>query len=382
MSIQVEIVSSEDDLSEVARLRYEIYVEVMGKEVRGVDHDRRVVTDPLDSISRNFVVRKKERVLGALRVTYAEDLAVLPDEFAEHEEVFALQPFLDGAPGRICFTSRLMISPELRGSTSLWRLLSEAFRIAINDGVRFDFCMSPPGMAQLYAQLGYRRYRSNILYQSLGYDIPMVQVVRDADHLESCGSPFVKLVRQSVGGQRCKEVEWFLDTYKEALQTYDLQSLDRGQGFEETAHLALEGTGENIFSGLSREDLDHLCEHAYPLRFEKGDHIIRREERREEMFLVEEGSVAVELGVPGLKPIVLGRGQVFGEVSLLTATGRTADVIATENGRILVLTRQTLIRLMKKKPELMSTLLFNLGRILAGRFVEINDALNRQNNHG
>ena len=100
------------------------------------------------------------------------------------------------------------------------------------------------------------------------------------------------------------------------------------------------------------------------------------------MFIVEEGSVSVERGSPRLKSIVLGRGQVFGEVSLLTATGRTADVIAVEDGRILVLTRQTVIRLMKKTPELMATLLFNIGRILAGRCVEINDTLNKESNHG
>ncbi len=382
MSTQVEIISSQDDLGELTRLRYEIFVHGMGKEVRDADHGHRVVTDALDSISSNFVVRKDGRILGALRVTDANDLAALSKEFAEHEEVFALQPFMDNSQGRICFTSRLMISPELRGSTSLWRLLSEAFRKAMNDGTYFDFCMAPPGMAQLYAQLGYRRYKSNILYQSLGYDIPMVQVTRDVRHLEVCGSPFLKVAQEAVEGQRCKEVEWFLESYGEALQTYDLQSLDPGRALEETALLALESSGENIFSGLSREELNQLRGHAYPLKFEAGDHIIRKEERREEMFIVEEGSVSVERGSPGLKPIVLGRGQVFGEVSLLTATGRTADVIAVEDGRILVLTRQTVIRLMKKKPELMSTLLFNIGRILAGRFVEINDTLNKESNHG
>ena len=121
---------------------------------------------------------------------------------------------------------------------------------------------------------------------------------------------------------------------------------------------------------------------AYLLKFEAGDHIIRKEERREEMFVVEEGSVSVERGSPGLEPVVLGRGQVFGEVSLLTATGRTADVIAIEDGRILVLSRQTIMRLMKKNPRLMSTLLFNISRILAGRFVEINDTLNKEIDHG
>ena len=354
----------------------------MKKNVMDADHEHGKITDELDSISKNFVVKKDERILGALRLTYTDELASVPGKFSEYQEVFSFQPFIDNARGRLSFTSRLMISPELRGSTLLWRLLSEAFRTANADGVRFDFCAAPPYMAQLYAQLGYRRYKSNILYQSFGYDIPMVQVIRDEAHLEACGSPFLKALQQSLPDEPCQEVGWFLETYAEALQTYDLQSLDRSQALDQTAQLALESTGESIFSGLSREEVDELRLNAYPLKFEAGDHIICEEEQREEMFIVEQGSVSVQSEAAGFSPIILGRGQIFGEVSLLTATGRTADVIAVEDGLILILTRQTMMRLMKKNPELMATVLLNIGRILAGRFIGTYKTLKQEIDHG
>ncbi|MCH2061766.1 MAG: cyclic nucleotide-binding domain-containing protein [Verrucomicrobiales bacterium] len=382
MSTNIEIVSSHIDHEELTRFRYDIYVRGMKKNVAGADHDLGRISDELDAISKNFVIRKDNRILGTLRLTYSDELSSVPAKFAEFQEIFSFKPFLESACGRLCFTSRLMISPELRGSTLLWRLFSEAFRTAMSDGVLFDFCAAPPYMAQLYAQLGYRRYKSNILYQSFGYDIPMVQVLRDAQHLEKCGSPFLKALHQLMPDENCQEVEWFLENYTDALQTYDLQSLDHSHALEETARLALECTGETIFAGLSRKEVEELRLNTYPLKFESGDHIIQKEDQREEMFIVEQGSVSVRQENISGDPIILGRGQIFGEVGLLTATGRTADVIALEDGLILVLTRQTAMRLIKTKPGLMATVLLNIGRILASRLTGTYEILKQEKTNG
>ena len=119
MSTNIEIVSSHIDLEELTRFRYDIYVRGMQKKVTGADHGLGRITDELDAISKNLVIKKDDRILGALRLTYADELDSLPEKFAEYQEMFCFKPFLESALGRICFTSRLMISPELRGSTIL-----------------------------------------------------------------------------------------------------------------------------------------------------------------------------------------------------------------------------------------------------------------------
>ena len=149
MSTKVEIVSNHIDLEELTRFRYDIYVRSMQKKVVGADHEFGRITDELDAISKNLVIKKSNCILGSLRLTYADKLTSLPERFAEYQEMFCFKPFLESSLGRICFTSRLMISPELRGSTLLWRLFSKAFQTAMSDGVTFDFCAAPPHMAQL-----------------------------------------------------------------------------------------------------------------------------------------------------------------------------------------------------------------------------------------
>ena len=382
MSTNIEIVSNHIDLEELTRFRYDIYVRSMQKEVVGADHESGRITDELDAISKNLVIKKNNGILGALRLTYADELTSLPERFAEYQEMFCFKPFLESKSGRICFTSRLMISPELRGSTVLWRLFSKAFQTAISDGVTFDFCAAPPHMAQLYSQLGYRRYKSNILYESFGYDIPMVQVLRDEQHLEKCGSPFLKTLKESLSGKICQEVAWFLENFTDALQTYDLQSLDYSHALDQTFQLALECTGETIFAGLTKDEVEELRINTYPLKFESGDHIIQKEDYREEMFIIEQGSVSVRQDREDTDAIILRRGQIFGEIGLLTATGRTADVIALEDGLIHVLSRQTAMRLIKTKPKLMATVLLNIGCILAGRMIGTYDNLKQYKANG
>ena len=100
------------------------------------------------------------------------------------------------------------------------------------------------------------------------------------------------------------------------------------------------------------------------------------------MFIIEQGSVSVRQDRSDADAIILGRGQIFGEIGLLTATGRTADVIALEDGLILVLSRQTAMRLIKTKPKLMATVLLNIGCILAGRMIGTYDNLKQYRANG
>ena len=68
----------------------------------------------------------------------------------------------------------------------------------------------------------------------------------------------------------------------------------------------------------------------------------------------------------------MGKGEVFGEVSLFHDPGRRLfTVSALTPGRVLVL-RHSLIRdLMASHPQLAGRLLFNLARILARRVARV-----------
>jgi CRP-like cAMP-binding protein len=82
------------------------------------------------------------------------------------------------------------------------------------------------------------------------------------------------------------------------------------------------------------------------------------------MFLIEHGNVRVtteSLGPAALAE--LGRGEFFGEMSLMTGEARSADVTASEETSVLVIHRNALAPILQANPKLAET----IGQALAER---------------
>lgn len=86
-------------------------------------------------------------------------------------------------------------------------------------------------------------------------------------------------------------------------------------------------------------------------------------------YLVVEGRIEIRRKNRVLA--TLGKGHFFGEMSLLDNQPRSADVVALEDARCLVMTSWSWKGLMKSNPELAPAML----RVLAGRLRETNKAL-------
>jgi len=373
MSVTIKIAERKEDLEGVFSFRYNIYVRQMNKAILGANHDLGIITDDLDNSSNIFAAIEDEKLQGTLRVTYGRTLSEFPGILEENISIYGLQPFMEEIGLRhLSFTSRLMVSPEIRGTTILGRMLSGAYKKALHDGIQFDFCLSAPYLAQMYAQLGYRRYKSSIVDPSFGYDIPMVLALRDADHLKTCRSPFRRLLKQFDASNTNSEVEWFRRHFSSALSEYDALSLDLSDTVDSIVQPRGILSSETVFAGLTIDGLQELQTQTFPLRFEADDHLIRKEDQRDEMFIVLSGQLSVTLPGQQSPHTALGPGDIFGEIGLLTSTGRSADVIAQESGTALILTRQTMLRLMKNRPELAAKLLFNVGRTLSTRLIRTN----------
>jgi pimeloyl-ACP methyl ester carboxylesterase/CRP-like cAMP-binding protein len=97
---------------------------------------------------------------------------------------------------------------------------------------------------------------------------------------------------------------------------------------------------------------------------------------RQEMFLVQEGTVEVwsDLETPGemvrqpQRAATLVAGEMTGELSMLDQGARTADLITGAQGAtVLTLDRQHLLALREDDPELGSLLLWNIAKAMSGR---------------
>lgn len=212
--MQIIQTDSDEHRERIYRFRYSIYVEEMGKPMPGADHERRTLRDELDERSTHLMALRGEELIGTIRITWGAD--GLPARFVNW---YGLDRF-DGFPKKeISFTGRLMVSEGLRSSAVSLALAREAYRLGRERGVGFDFIHTTPALIPFFERLGHRRYASEFLDPDLGSRTPMVLVLGDVRHLDSCRSPFSSLARE-LNHHRPEHADWFRNQFPH-LQPHD-----------------------------------------------------------------------------------------------------------------------------------------------------------------
>ena len=107
-----------------------------------------------------------------------------------------------------------------------------------------------------------------------------------------------------------------------------------------------------LFKGLPPEACEELARNMPRREVPAGEVLFERGDLGEEMFFVVEGEVAVLL-VPEEPPVALvGKGECFGEMTLLSREPRMASMRAQTDTSLLVLSRPLLVAAMKQHPSL------------------------------
>ena len=119
-----------------------------------------------------------------------------------------------------------------------------------------------------------------------------------------------------------------------------------------------------LFAGLDEGALARIAELATEVEARAGQVLTRANDPGAGMFVVEEGTVAVELRS---RTIEFGAGQFFGELSLLVPDARRiARVRATADARLLAVSRADFATLLEGEPRLALAML----SVLAQRLVD------------
>ena len=103
------------------------------------------------------------------------------------------------------------------------------------------------------------------------------------------------------------------------------------------------------FEGLEQERLTYIARLLKPRLVPPGETILQEGRRGTAMYFIASGKVEVQLPEHA---VVLGAGEFFGELALLTAKPRTADVRALGYCHLLVLEARDFARLMRSDPGL------------------------------
>lgn len=104
-----------------------------------------------------------------------------------------------------------------------------------------------------------------------------------------------------------------------------------------------------LFEGLDEDELAEIARLLKPELAVQRERVIRAGAVGREMYFIASGQVEI---VSADGRTRLGDGEFFGEVALLTAQPRNADVIALTYCELLVLKREDLDRVVSRRPEL------------------------------
>ena len=132
-----------------------------------------------------------------------------------------------------------------------------------------------------------------------------------------------------------------------------------------------------LFAELSPQELGGLAAALRRRRYPRGAVIFLAGDPNAQLYLVEAGRVRIGLTSPEGKEVVLtvlGPGDFFGDLSLLDGEPTSADAVAQEDCRLLLLPRAAFLNFVEGQPRAATALLAVLSRRLRRNARLIQDA--------
>lgn len=129
-----------------------------------------------------------------------------------------------------------------------------------------------------------------------------------------------------------------------------------------------------LLAGVSPEDIRRLVEVAQPRTFRRGQVVFHAADQADALHLVARGRFAVRVEAPAGDSVLLavvGPGDAFGELALLSGERRGATVQAFTDGETLALHRDAFESLRRQRPAVDRA----LATMLAERLRRLNELL-------
>src|SRR5262249_59927537 len=120
-----------------------------------------------------------------------------------------------------------------------------------------------------------------------------------------------------------------------------------------------------LFTRCSKKELAEIAALADELELPEGKRLIRQGERGREFFVLLDG--VVDVSRDGTTIEMMGDGDFFGEIALVSNVPRTATVTASSQVRLLVITDRDFRALLEHSPQIQLKVL----EALAGRLSQL-----------
>ncbi len=276
---------TEEEKLAVYRLRYDIYVEEMGR-YRGVaDHERRLLVEPEDETARIFYGAPEGEVVATSRFSWGGDAPFS----ARQIEHYQLAPFLaEVPPEAIVVGERGMVVASLGGGPTFGQLGATSRRFIQEHRIQLIFGACEPHLLSLYLGRGARPYAPrNINSPEAGYLIPIVTVVEDVDYLRRIGSPAAETAIDHGADARIPACIDRLVTQGSVLS----RRLSSADAYWGEVNRAVGGFAFSALDGFSEAEAERCLGHSNIIECDAGDRVLKKGGVARNMFVVLEGTL-------------------------------------------------------------------------------------------
>ncbi|MDQ8208415.1 cyclic nucleotide-binding domain-containing protein [Coraliomargarita sp. SDUM461003] len=316
MSIRIKVATTAKELSDVYRLRYQVYVVEEGL-YGSVSGD--IIIDRFDALpnTANIIAYEGATPVGTMRTNFDSEVLLPADEsydFSEYRERANEQAQAQGLDRALLGCSGMLaIAKKWRNRRDLFRALFKlSCDVGHSWGVSHIIVTARSEAQSMYRRMGFEALEDELWYEPAGaHIVPMV-------------SELERIYQWAFGGMVGKS---------------DL--LER-------------------FSGCFQY-----------LLFSAGDSIFCEGDQGDEAYIVSAGAVDISRkeGDDQLNLATLSTGSLFGELSLIDEQARSADATAAKNTELVVLNRKTFWDKAHDDPEYLRSLL----SILSKRLRDVDD---------
>lgn len=344
---------------ELLAFRTRILRERYGEQAPPLDAER-------DLGVRIFVLYRDDEIVGTIRHMRLSDIT---DRDALIER-FEMLPAVDRfGVEHIGVTGRFLLDQSLSmDGTPIAQLVMTMLRGSCDLGLRVNFSDCGPSVLPFYERLGFRRYSSAFRDSLSGYKLPLVMLLRDAQWLKRVGSPLAEGMGECPGDDEARI--WFERHYPEFRDTSSAAYLPKEDFFSLLAgHVGANPVSEvKLLQGLSEAQAQAFLRSATVMHVAPNDRIIRQGEHDETLFVMLKGLAEVYRDeVPTEVFAVIGQGDTFGEIGLVSQSIRSANVTARTECEVLVLSSAFLAYFQQEEPATAAQVFLNLSRIMADR---------------
>ncbi len=189
------VIARPQELPEVFRFRYRVYVKEMQRQQRYANHALQQTTDELDAHGVNLMAVLNGSIVGTARVNFLEDGRV-----GSYEDFYELDKLSPAERHQTSITTSLIVDQSLRSSSLPLMLVRACYRTLIERDSQLNLIDCNDHLVPFFRRLGYQS-----LGQKTHYDYGRVNrmslELQNEAQLAQARSPFLRMLRSHRAAQ-------------------------------------------------------------------------------------------------------------------------------------------------------------------------------------